>query len=937
MARDELVHHVRLPGRQQLHRLLARDGLLQDHLAGLELARAPLGLALLAEIIVWPLEHASAAQRTLAHRFLAGEIELHRRLLRRFRRAALAGLLLTRRKLEAHLAIFLHHEKRGERPALLRHELRQQVGLFISQQLADLRWLDGELENDFAGAEVARLGRAGGLFADVAHAVLKHASATFGARAERLAAGEIHFRHGAVSIRLVLAEIELGLELRRQLHDGREGPAHLAAETLQRPDDALGEQFLDLLRLELPARGDLPQGEVARGALELLVVLLDDAAALGARRFEFAEVAGHGVVLVALRAADDAPRHLGNLRHELRPAQLPPLDLPQLEFPVARHLRRAQLGNLQPAQERDDRERLGRRLQVAAVAVQILFPDQALDDGRARGRRAETLVCHRRAQLLVLDELAGAFHRGEQRGFVVARGRLRAISVDLNVRGLDRFVWLHQRERRRVFRLQLAAIDGQPAGVDHHLALGLERLALDARDARGHEEFRRRIKHREETLRDEVVKFLLRFAQGLRRDRRGDDGEVVRDFRVVENALVRPHPVALENRVGERAVLRLAQHCQRLLHGAEIILRQRARVGARVGEDLVLLVKRLRQPERVLCGKAEAPIRLALQARQVVEQRRELRGGLAFLGDDAGLAQTLGADGLRARAIPEALGLLIAELVLRVLRVLRAREVLIKPASGIWPRLRVERAVDFPVILRHKLFDPLLALDQHRQRRCLHAADGREMESAGLRVEGRHGARAVDADKPVGLAAAHGGVGQRQHRSIIAQRREAGADSRRRHGLEPEPLDGLLRFRVLDDVAEDEFALAPGVAGVDERGHVLALEEAREHPQARLGFLNRPEVEVRRDDGQMGEAPLAAHRLDALGRADLEQVADGRREHEVVALEILVVLREAAERLRDVTRDRRFFRNDKRFSHVTGGAFTTRLRFGATGSFFSHG
>ena len=52
---------------------------------------------------------------------------------------------------------------------------------------------------------------------------------------------------------------------------------------------------------------------------------------------------------------------------------------------------------------------------------------------------------------------------------------------------------------------------------------------------------------------------------------------------------------------------------------------------------------------------------------------------------------------------------------------------------------------------------------------------------------------------------------------VAAQLREAVADRRRRHRLQPEPLDRLGRLRVLDDVAEDQLALAPGVAGVDER------------------------------------------------------------------------------------------------------------------------
>ena len=52
----------------------------------------------------------------------------------------------------------------------------------------------------------------------------------------------------------------------------------------------------------------------------------------------------------------------------------------------------------------------------------------------------------------------------------------------------------------------------------------------------------------------------------------------------------------------------------------------------------------------------------------------------------------------------------------------------------------------------------------------LHAADGGEVEAAFLRVEGGHGARAVDADQPVGFRAALRRVGERQHLLVGAQR-----------------------------------------------------------------------------------------------------------------------------------------------------------------------
>ena len=60
----------------------------------------------------------------------------------------------------------------------------------------------------------------------------------------------------------------------------------------------------------------------------------------------------------------------------------------------------------------------------AAVALDVADVDQALDDRRARRRRADARVLHRLAQLLVVDELAGGLHRAEQRGVGVAPRRL---------------------------------------------------------------------------------------------------------------------------------------------------------------------------------------------------------------------------------------------------------------------------------------------------------------------------------------------------------------------------------------------------------------------------------------------------------------------------------------------------------------------------------
>ena len=87
------------------------------------------------------------------------------------------------------------------------------------------------------------------------------------------------------------------------------------------------------------------------------------------------------------------------------------------------------------------------------------------------------------------------------------------------------------------------AVDGQPARIGHDLAFSLELMAGHFRVARGDLEFRRREEHGHEAARDQVVQFLFRLGQVLRRNRGRDDREVIRDLGVIKNALVRLDPV----------------------------------------------------------------------------------------------------------------------------------------------------------------------------------------------------------------------------------------------------------------------------------------------------------------------------------------------------------------------------------------------------------
>src|SRR5207302_5468197 len=139
-------------------------------------------------------------------------------------------------------------------------------------------------------------------------------------------------------------------------------------------------------------------------------------------------------------------------------------------------------------------------------------------------------------------------------------------------------------------------------------------------------------------------------------------------------------------------------------------------------------VKRLRNLQGAARRKTKAPVGLTLQAGQVIERRRGLGRWFAFFADDSRPAETSIADRLGAAQLPNPLRLQVG------VALFVPGETLVEPAPGIGACLRVERSVDFPVVLRNKSFDPFLALDDDGERRRLHAANGREMKSSRLRV-----------------------------------------------------------------------------------------------------------------------------------------------------------------------------------------------------------
>ena len=728
-------------------------------------------------------------------------------------------------------------------------------------------------------------------------------------------AGEIHLGGGAVFL-LLVTEVEDEFLFGIELDDGRKRETLPGTEPLERAEGAGGNELFDLAAFHEAAGEELRHTEVATGALEAAVVFFDLAAALGAGGVQVAEVAGHLVALEGLGAFDDAPGHLGDVLHELRPGVATGFHLLELVLPLAGQLGLAQFFDAQTAQEGDEHEGFACRLKLVAIAMQVFFIDQAFDDGSAGSRGAQTAVGHRRAQFIVFDQFTGAFHRAEQRGFVVARGRFGLVDLEFDLLGLNPLAGLHRDQVgggffALVLGLSFAAVDLQPTGLHQHFAVGLEGFAFDPGDTSGDEVFCGRVEHGEEPLGHHVVNAQLHVAESLRFDRGGDDGEVIADLGVVEDALVGTHPALIQDGGGKLAVAAAVHGLQHASGGAEVVFGQGAGIGTRIGEHLVPLVQRLGDLQGACRGESEATVGLTLERGEVEQRGRELVAGLALLGHNARFALAAFLDGGRLGGIPNTVG---PQGFVGVFAG-RLGEALIEPAAHILTRLAPEGRMKFPIVARHELADLFLTLHQDGQRGGLHPTDGGLVEAASLGIEGGHHTGAVDADQPIGFGTAGGRCRQGLHFLVGTQSVETVADRGRCHGLQPQTSDRLPGLGVLGDVAEDEFALTAGVAGIDQCIDILALDELLQGLELGLGFLAGLEVEVRRNDRQSVETPLALFGLEGLRSADFEQVTDGRGDDGVVPFEVVIDPFEPTKGFGDVRGDGRFFGDDEGFSH----------------------
>ena len=126
---------------------------------------------------------------------------------------------------------------------------------------------------------------------------------------------------------------------------------------------------------------------------------------------------------------------------------------------------------------------------------------------------------HGFAQLVVFYGLARAFHRTQQRGFVVAGWGAGFEGFRFNGHGLGFFAGLHGDEVltlvtvfgiRRFFS-GFFAVNGEPTGFDQYFSFCFEAVRRNSADACRHHVFRAGKEHSHEAAYHQVIHLLLSF------------------------------------------------------------------------------------------------------------------------------------------------------------------------------------------------------------------------------------------------------------------------------------------------------------------------------------------------------------------------------------------------------------------------------------------
>ena len=598
--------------------------------------------------------------------------------------------------------------------------------------------------------------------------------------------------------------------------------------------------------------------------------------AVGAGAVKVGEDAVDHDVHVLLSASDKVFSEVGDLLHEDGAGQFALLHLAEFGFPVAGHGGGDEGLDFHFFEKFDEAESLAGSKQFAGFAGDILLADEAFDDVGAGGGSAETALGHRFAKVVVGEKFARSFHRGKEGGFVVACGWIGLFVFAMDFGDFSVFALFDRDEF--VFAggdTEGASVDREPAEFDEDFSVGaegvLDVVGLDGGEAFGDLENGVGVENGEEALGDEVVELAFFFRE-FDNATSGDDGEVIGDLGVVEDALVEADEVLFEGVLGPfgERVRGVAQILGGGLDVGEVVLWEIAGVGPGIGEHLVTLVKGLCELQGAAGGEAEAAGGLTLQGGEVVELGCDLLLGLGLFGDGAGLARAALDDGIGVFLLPDALGTAVG-LVFGFL------EVEVDPLAFVFTGFDVEGGVDFVVVLADESGDFAFALGEDGEGGSLHAAGGGNVEATVTGAETGQCTSGIEADEPVGLGAALGGVAEVGHVVTFAEFFPRVLNRLGGHRLHPEALDGFLDVADLHDVLENEFTLAAGITGINDKVEVLLFSEGEDVLEAAFRLFDGLQFEFAGDGGEDVEFPRQVLAIGAGGHLEFDEVDRPRR------------------------------------------------------------
>ncbi len=207
-----------------------------------------------------------------------------------------------------------------------------------------------------------------------------------------------------------------------------------------------------------------------------------------------------------------------------------------------------------------------------------------------------------------------------------------------------------------------------------------------------------------------------------------------------------------------------------------------------------------------------------------------------------------------------------------------------EPFAPVGAGLGLERGPYRPEVLRDKVRDFPLAIDQQRQRRRLHAADGihpfcsRALHGQGL------GPRAVDADQPVRLLPAARRIPQalislaRLHPAIGLPNGVIG------EARCPEPQHLFCATRQAIDQIKNELAFAAGIRGVHDLRHIVAGQKLRHNCVLIAGGLDGGVLKGIGEKRQAVHSPRFERRIIDFRPHGLHQMPDAPGDDDIAAL-----------------------------------------------------